>query len=58
VRFGSAASASDPFALEAFVTADPNIRMALGSTLTVTYQGQEIGAKGRLGAGAANPGEP
>lgn len=46
--FGAIAGGGDPYTMQAFVQASPNIRSALGSTLTVTYQGRTIGAAGSL----------
>jgi hypothetical protein len=45
VGFASAGG-GDADAIRQFVASDPTIHAALGSTVTVTYQGREIGAKG------------
>jgi hypothetical protein len=53
VSFGAVAGGGDAVAMQQFVARDPNIRTALGTTQTVTFQGQEIGAKGSAAASSA-----
>jgi hypothetical protein len=40
----------DPSTMQSYVSADPNVRRAIGTAKVVTYQGQVIGADGSIGA--------
>jgi len=52
--FGPLAGAADAYTMQAFVQSDPNIRSALGSTVTASYHGRTIGPDGSLTAPVTN----